>query len=132
IFGREDVVALQVIGGINVLGFFLLTFFAGAFLTGGFRNALIFLVLGLVLSLILSVAWGSAEDRKGKNQKRGHTKTHRAGRGLYGSQAADPGWCVAIRTCHSKPTTDGGQRLKGVYPRRPFLGYNNFFRGLPS
>jgi len=43
------VIALQVIGGVNVPGFLLLILFAGAFLTSGFCNTLIFLVLSLIL-----------------------------------------------------------------------------------
>jgi hypothetical protein len=85
------VVALEVFGRINVFGFFLLRLYAGAFLTGGFRHALIFLVLSLVLSLVLGTARGSSGNRKGKNQESRNTIPRRAEGGLYGSQAADPG-----------------------------------------
>ncbi len=68
-------VALQVIGSVNVLGFFPMTFFADAFLTGGVCNVLVFLVcffltLGLILSPVL-LTLGEAErgprNREGKD-----------------------------------------------------------------
>jgi hypothetical protein len=108
------VVALQVFGSVNVFGFFLPALLSGAFLAGGFRDPLVllifFLTLGLILSLILptlSEGRSCPEGREGKYQESGNTIPPRAGRGLYGSQAADPGWSVEIRTCHSKPTEDG-------------------------
>jgi len=91
IFRRKDVIAFQVIGGVNVLALFLLAFFASALLTSGFGHTLIFLVLSLVLRLVLSAAWGSTDERKGKKQENGDTTKQRAEGGLYGSQAADPG-----------------------------------------
>ena len=134
IFRRKDVVAPQVIGGVNVFGFFLLAFFADAFLTGGICNALVFLVFFLTLGLILSpvlLTLGEARsgpgNREGKNQKRENTNPRRAGRGLNGSQAADPGWSVEIRTCHAKPTEDGGQRLEKSIPKKTVPGYNKIF-----
>lgn len=68
-FRRKDVFALQVFRRVNALRFFLLRFFAGAFLARGFRDALIFLVLSLVLSLVLGAAWGGTGHCKGKNQE---------------------------------------------------------------
>jgi len=132
IFRRKDLVVLQVIGGVNVLIFFLMAFFAGAFLTSGFGHTLIFLVLGLVLSLVLSAAWDSTDYRNGKNQENGDTTTQRAEGGLYGSQAADPGWSVKIRTCHCKPTETGDNAWKRVYAKRPFLGTTTFFGTEPA
>lgn len=109
---------------------FLLTFFAGTFLTGGFRNILAFLIL-LLLSFLLSLgaALCCAKENEGENQKGRHTTPQRAEGGLYGSQAADPGWGVEIRTCHSKPTKDGGQRLEESIPKKTVPRYNNFFWG---
>jgi len=133
IFRRKDVVALQVFSGVNVFGFFLLAFFAGAFVTSGVCNALVFLILCLTLGLILSpvlLILGEARsgpgDREGKNQESENTNPLRAGRGLNGSQAADPGWSVEIRTCHSKPTEDGGQRLEKSIAKNKVLEYKNF------
>jgi hypothetical protein len=40
IFGSQNLGALQIVFGVNVLGFFLLRFLAGAFLFGGFGNIL--------------------------------------------------------------------------------------------
>jgi len=40
IFGRENLGALQIFFGVNVFGFFLLTFLARAFLLGGFGDIL--------------------------------------------------------------------------------------------
>lgn len=91
VFRRKDVFTLQVFRGVNVLGLFLLSFFASAFLTGGVRNTLIFLVLSLVWRLVLSAAWGNTGNRRGKNQENRNTIPQRAEGGLYGSQAADPG-----------------------------------------
>lgn len=56
IFWRKDLFAFQVVSSVNVPGFFLLSFFAGAFLTSGFRDVLIFLALSLVLRLVLGAA----------------------------------------------------------------------------
>lgn len=114
-----------------MLGLLLLVFFPRVFLSGGFRNTLIFLVLSLILSLALGAALSCGEKNEGTNKDNGHTKPRRAGRGLYGSQAADPGWNVAIRTCHQNRPRTGDNAWKAVYPKRSFLGYNNFFRGRP-
>jgi len=80
------------------------------------------LILCLTLRLILSpvlLTLGEARsgpgNREGKNQESENTNPRRAEGGLYGSQAADPGWSVEIRTCHVKPTEDGGQRLEKKY-----------------
>jgi hypothetical protein len=131
IFWCKDVVALQVIGGVNVFGFFMLAFFAGAFPTGGICNALVFLVFILTLGLILSpvlLTLGEARsgpgNREGENQESENTNPRRAEGGLNGSQAADPGWSVEIRTCHAKPTEDGGQRLEKSIPKKAVPGYN--------
>lgn len=134
IFRREDVFALQVFRGVNVLGFFLLAFFAGAFLTGRFRNILVFLILLLLSFLLrLGAALRCTKENEGENQKGRHTPTQRAEGGLYGSQAADPGWGVEIRTCHSKPIKTGDNAWKKVYPKRPFLDTTTFLeRGLPG
>ena len=127
-------VALQVFSGVNVFGFFLPTFFAGAFLTSGVCNALVFLIFFLTLGLILSpilLTLGEARsrpgNREGKNQGSANTNPLRAGRGLNGSQATDPGWSVEIRTCHAKPTEDGGQRLEKSIPKKTVPGYNKIF-----
>jgi hypothetical protein len=124
---------LQVFCGVDVLGFFLPAFFAGAFLTSGVCNALAFLIffltLGLILSLVLLTlgeARSGPDDREGKNQESENTNPLRAERGLNGSQAADPGWSVEIRTCHAKPTEDGGQRLGKSIAKKGVLG-NNYF-----
>jgi hypothetical protein len=53
IFGSEDLRALQIFFGVNVLGF-LLGFFAGAFLLGGFGD-------------ILGVALRGAHRKRGEN-----------------------------------------------------------------
>lgn len=90
-FPSKDVVALQVFCGVNMFGFLLLSFFAGAFLAGGVRNVLIFLVLSLVLSLVLGAARSSTGNRNGKDKESRDTIPQRAEGGLYGSQAADPG-----------------------------------------
>ena len=131
-------VALQVFSGVNVFGFFLPTFFAGAFLTSGVCNALVFLIFFLTLGLILSpilLTLGEARsrpgNREGKNQGSANTNPLRAGRGLNGSQATDPGWSVEIRTCHAKPTEDGGQRLEKSITKKKVLEYKNFFQGRP-
>lgn len=127
IFRRKDVVALQVIGGVNVFGLFLPIFFACAFLARGVCNVLIFLVRSLILSLVLGARLSGAENNEGKNQENENTNPRRAEGGLNGSQAADPGWSVEIRTCHAKPTEDGGQRLENSIPKKTVPGYNKFF-----
>jgi len=136
IFRRKDVVALQVFSSVNVLGFFLSAFFAGTFLTSGVCNALVFLIFFLTLGLILSpvlLTLGEArsglEDREGKNQESENTNPLRAGKGLCGTQAADPGWGVEIRTCHSKPTKDGGQRLQKSIPKKDGSRIQELFPG---
>lgn len=104
----KNVLALQVFGGVNVPGFSLLVLLACAFLTRGFGNAGVLvwrLALDLILALfglLLGAALPSGCKCKGKNQEKGDTTAHRAGRGLCGAQVADPGWGVKIRTCHSK------------------------------
>jgi hypothetical protein len=45
IFRGEDLGALQIFFGVNVIGFFLLRLLAGTFLFGGFRDILCLLVL---------------------------------------------------------------------------------------
>jgi hypothetical protein len=136
IFRRKDVVALQVFSGVNVFGFFMLAFLAGAFLTGGVCNALAFLIffqtLGLILSpvlLTLGEARSRPGNREGKNQESENTNPRRAEGGLYGSQAADPGWSVEIRTCHVKPTEDGGQRLEKSIPQKDGPRIQELFPG---
>ena len=119
----KNVLALQVFGGVNVLGPGLLVLLAGAFLTSRFRNALLRAwSLGLVLallSLLLGTALLGARKGERKSHEKGDTNTTIAGRGLRGSQVADPGWGVKIRTCHAKPTDDGDNAWYRVYPKRP-------------
>lgn len=106
VFRRKDVFEFQVFRSVNVLGFLLLSFFASAFLTGGFGDALIFLVLSLVLGLFLGAALKCPKQNEGANHNCRHTATRSAEGGLYGSQAADPGWGVKIRAGHSnRPLT---------------------------
>ena len=132
IFRREDVVALQVFRGVNVLGLLLRSFLASAFLTGGFGNALIFLILSLVLSLVLGAALNCTKENEGRNQKRVHTTAGRAEGGLYGSQTADPGWSVKIRAGHSNRPLTGDNAWRRVYPKRPFLDTTAFFGPPPG
>ena len=105
----KNALALQVFGGVNVPDFFLLVLLACAFLTRGLCDAGVLvwrLALDLVLallSLLLSTAGRSACTCERKNQDKEDTTAHRAGRVSYGTQVADPGWGVKIRTCHSKP-----------------------------
>lgn len=107
----KNALAVYVLGGVDLSGFFLLVLLACAFLARGFRNAgvpvrRLALVLAL-LTLLLSTALPSACKGERKNQDKGNTTTDRAGRVRVGAQVADPGWGVKIRTCHSKPTDDG-------------------------
>lgn len=60
-------IALQVFCRVNVFGFFLLVLFAGTFLTGGFRDILVFLILSLALVLLL-LGLGPAQGCTGKNK----------------------------------------------------------------
>ena len=80
IFRRKDLRTLQVFRGVNAFGFLLALLLVDAFLAGGFRNALVFLSLDLVLALGLVLAWlclGAAWNRtshgKRKNQDSGDT-----------------------------------------------------------
>ena len=57
IFWSEDLTALQVVGRVNVFGFFLLVLFAGAFLASSFGNSSIILSLDLILGLSLVLSW---------------------------------------------------------------------------
>jgi hypothetical protein len=103
----KNALALQVFGGVNAPVFFLLVLLACAFLTRGLCDAGVLvwrLALDLVLALLsfLSTAPLSAGKCERKNQDKGDTTAHRAGRGRCGAQVADPGWGVKIRTCHSK------------------------------
>ncbi|PYT97241.1 MAG: hypothetical protein DMG38_20715 [Acidobacteria bacterium] len=71
IFSSEDLIALQVVGRINVSGFFLLVLFAGAFLASSFGNTSIILSLDLILGLSLVLSWlrlcvANGGARKGK------------------------------------------------------------------
>jgi len=113
IFRRKNLLTLQLFAGVNVPGFFLLVLLACAFLPCDFRNALLrVLRLGLrlilvLLCLLLGVALHGGRQCDRKGQQNGHTATKRAARELRGSQVADPGWGVKIRTCHAKSTDDG-------------------------
>ena len=77
IFFREDVVALQILGGINMLGFFLLRLLAGAFLTSGFGDI-----------LILRVRPRGEERGAGDNQDTGQTETEEASERAHGCHGA--------------------------------------------
>ncbi len=93
----KNVLALEVFGGVDVPGLFLVALLAGAFLTGGLRNAgvlVLRLALDLVLALLglpLGAAQPSARQGERKNQDKGHTTAQRARRGLCGAQVADLG-----------------------------------------
>ena len=113
----QNVLALEVFGGVDVPGF-LVALLAGAFLPCGFRNALLLvwrsaldLVLAL-LGLLLGAALPSASKGDRENQDHRHTTAPRARRGRCGAQVADPGWGVKIRTWHSKPM------MRGTAPRK--------------
>ena len=114
IFWRKDVVAVQIFGGVNVFGFFLLVFlflslvfvFAGAFLASGFGDV-----------LVLSEGRRGADNGNRENQNAGNKETQVAGERPYGCRAANRGWGVKIRNYHGKPTTYGGTPLKGKYTK---------------
>lgn len=114
---------LQVFSGVYVPGFILLTLFAGAFLTGGFGNVLVLLVL---VSLRLGAAGCRAKDHEAENQNHRHTTAKRAGRGLCGSQAADPSWGVNIRAGHANRRLTGDNAWKKSIPKKPFPGTTTF------
>lgn len=107
ILRRKNVLALQVFGGVNVAGFFLLILLACAAardlrrwssgLASGFG-----LGLGYV-EFAPEHGTGRRRERRTKRPGERDTPAARAGRGRCGAQVADPGWGVKIRTCHSKP-----------------------------
>lgn len=84
IFRREDLSALQIFVGVNVLGLFLLRLFAGAFLLGGFRD-----ILGEAMR-------GIYHDIR-KNQKRRKADTNTRGHGLRFEEATCRHWGCHIR-----------------------------------
>jgi hypothetical protein len=96
------VIALQIFGGVDVLGFFLLRFFAGAFLTSGFGD-------------ILRVRVCGDEGGAGENQDAGQTETEEASERARGCHGAERNLGVEIRYCHSKPTKDGGDTASKEY-----------------
>jgi hypothetical protein len=59
------------------------------------------------LRLLLGAALLGAGKGDRKDDDKRDTNPPTAGRGLRGSQVADPGWGVKIRTCHAKSTDDG-------------------------
>ena len=134
IFRRKNMLTLQLFAGVNVPGLFLLVLPACAFLPGDVRNALLrVLRLGLrlilvLLSLLLGVALHGCRQCYRKSQQDGDTTTQRAARQLRGSQVADPGWGVKIRTCHAKPLMTGTTPRTTVYLKRPFQKTTSFSR----
>ena len=104
IFKREDVLALQILGGVNVPRPFLLALLTRPFLTGGFSNV-----------LVLSIALRGTDHREREHQEAGNTKAHRTGQGPLLGRAADRGWGVKIRHCHCKTDHVRGTPLNGDY-----------------
>ncbi|OLC97889.1 MAG: hypothetical protein AUH86_06600 [Acidobacteria bacterium 13_1_40CM_4_58_4] len=115
IFRREDVLALQIFGGINVPRLFLLALLACTFLTGGFSNV-----------LVLSIALRGTDSREREHQDAGNTKAQRTPQGPLAGRAADRGWGVEIRNCHCKPTTYGRTPLNREYTQNSFLEKQGF------
>ena len=130
----QNVLALEVFGGVDVPGF-LVALLAGAFLPCGFRNALLLVwrsaldSLLALLGLLLGAALPSASKGDRENQDHRHTTAPRARRGRCGAQVADPGWGVKIRTWHAKPMMRGTAPRKEYTPKgrsrkhRPFPGF---------
>jgi hypothetical protein len=112
ILGYEDLRALQIFIGVNVLWFFLLIFFSGFFLAGGFGN-------------ILGVTLRKAKNRAGDDQNSGARKPYETGRSTPATQGDGQEWCVEISSLHVRPTT-GGHRLGGNIPKSGPYGNINF------
>jgi hypothetical protein len=110
---REDVFALQIFGSVDVLGFLLLGFLAGAFLASGFGDVLRIRVRG-------------DESGAGENQYARQTETEKASEGAHGCHGAERNLGVEIRYCHSKPTKDGGTPLQKSIAKSSYFGKRNF------
>jgi hypothetical protein len=107
ILGCEDLRALQIFIGVNVLCFFLLIFFSGFFLARGFGN-------------ILRVTLRKAKNRAGNDKDSGARKPYETGRRTPGAQGDGQHGCVEFSSLHVRPTT-GGHRLRRNIPKsRPY------------
>ncbi len=112
IFRLEDAGALQIFHRVNVLGFFLLAFFARAFLTSGLGD-------------VLGVALRGAEDGAGENQDAGQVEARGTNRCPHGGQVSDRNWAGEFRYCHGKRTRYGGHRLGGSIAKFKSFGKGN-------
>jgi hypothetical protein len=112
ILGCEDLRALQIFIGVNVLWFFLLIFFPGFFLACGFGN-------------ILRVTLRKTKNRAGDDKYSGARKPYETGRGTPVAQRDGQQGGVEISSLHVRPTT-GGHRLGGNIPKSGPYGNINF------
>jgi len=94
IFRRENLSSLQVFFGVDVLGFFLLRFFARAFLLGGVGD-------------ILSTALRSDKNGTGKDQEPRKAKAQHSREGSHGCGGAHGRWGLEISSKHkNRPRGD--------------------------
>lgn len=111
IFGSENLGALQIFFGVDVLVFFLLAFLARALLLGGVGD-------------VLTVGLRSAKNSTRRGENCGKEERHRMARTTHGGRGVHRCWGYEIDSCHAKPTT-GGHRLKRTMPDfGPFVNGN--------
>jgi hypothetical protein len=112
ILGREDLRALQIFIGVDVLWFFLLIFFPGFFLARGFGN-------------ILRVTLLKAKNRAGDDKNSGARKPYETRRGPLVAQGNGQQRRVEISSLHVRPTT-GGTPLTEILAKSGAFEKRNF------
>ena len=116
---------LEILFGVNVLGALLQLLFAGAFLTGGFGDALVL----LVLRLVLGARNRGAESRAAEKKNCGCRETD-------GTRDPPHAWAtrlerheaVWVSKQHGKPTT-GGHRVRKSVSKFGAIWKTNSFGG---